>query len=53
MNRRLNEIQKEKELFQNLLHNAYTISECLTYKGKLDILEKEEKEIKKGYDEKV
>ena len=44
-NRRLTEIQKEKKLFKSLLDNADTISDCLTYKGKLDLLESEEKEI--------
>ena len=44
-NRRLTEIQRQKQLFISLLNEADTISDCLTYKGKLDILEKEEKEI--------
>ena len=45
MNRRLSEIQDEKLKFQDMLDNSQTISECLVYQGKLDILEKEEKEI--------
>lgn len=49
-NRRLTEIQKEKKLFKSLLDNADTISDCLTYKGKLDLLESEEKEILKRCD---
>jgi hypothetical protein len=49
-NRRLTEIQKEKKLFKSLLDNADTISDCLAYKGKLDILENEEKEILKRCD---
>jgi hypothetical protein len=49
-NRRLVEIQKEKKLFSSLLDKAESISDCLTYKGKLDILEKEEKEILKRND---
>lgn len=49
-NRRLKEIQKEKKLFKSLLDNADTISDCLTYKGKLDLLENEEKEILKRSD---
>lgn len=44
-NRRLLEIQKEKQLFGALLTKAKTVSDCLAYQGKLDILEKEEKEI--------
>ena len=44
-NRRLTEIQREKKLFHSLLNKSESISECLTYKEKLDLLEKEEKEI--------
>ena len=44
-NRRLKEIQREKILFQNMLDKSESISDCLTYQGKLEILEKEEKEI--------
>ena len=44
-NRRLREIQQEKTVWANLLDNAESINDCLTYQGKLDILEKEEKEI--------
>lgn len=44
-NRRLLEIQKEKRLFQSLLDKADTISDCLTYQGKLDLLNEEEKQI--------
>lgn len=44
-NRRLKQIQKEKRLFQTLLDKSETLSDILTYQGKLDILEKEEKEI--------
>lgn len=49
-NRRLVEIQKEKKLFSSLLDGADTISDCLAYKGKIEILEKEEKEILKRND---
>jgi len=49
-NRRLLEIQKEKRLFKSLLDKADTISDCLTYQGKLDILENEEKDILKRCD---
>ena len=44
-NRRLKEIQNEKHFFKQLLDKSETISDCLTYQGKLDILENEEKEI--------
>lgn len=44
-NRRLREIQKEKRLFQSLLDHSETLSDCLTYQGKLETLEKEEKQI--------
>ncbi|MBQ8017190.1 MAG: hypothetical protein IJ258_03695 [Methanobrevibacter sp.] len=49
-NRRLIEIQKEKKLFKSLLDKADTITDCLTYQGKLDILENEEKQILKRSD---
>lgn len=44
-NRRLLEIQKEKKLFKSLLDQADTISDCLAYQGKLELLENEEKDI--------
>ena len=44
-NRRLKEIQQEKQLFQSLLDKSETITDSLTYQGKLDLLEKEETEI--------
>jgi hypothetical protein len=49
-NRRLTEIQREKTLFYKLLNDSESISECLTYRGKLDLLEKEEKDILKRSD---
>lgn len=52
-NRRLLEIQKEKRLFTSLLNNAENISDCLTYKGKLDLLNKEEKQILERCDVKI
>lgn len=52
-NRRLTEIQREKRLFQSLLDKADTITDCLTYKGKLEILENEEKEILERCDVKI
>ena len=44
-NRRLREIQKEKTFFKQLLDNSESISDCLTYQGKLELLDKEEAEI--------
>lgn len=44
-NRRLREIQKEKQFFKTMLDNSESISDCLTYQGKLDLLSKEEAEI--------
>lgn len=44
-NRRLKEIQSEKRVWQDQLDKADTISDCLTFKGKIEILENEEKEI--------
>lgn len=52
-NRRLREVQQEKHLYSNLLAKAETISESLLYQGKLDSLEKEEKEILDRYGVKV
>ena len=44
-NRRLREIQKEKQFFRTMLDNSESISDCLTYQGKLELLSKEEAEI--------
>ena len=44
-NRRLREIQKEKQFFRTMLDNSESISDCLTYQGKLELLDKEEAEI--------
>lgn len=44
-NRRLREIQREKQFFKTMLDNSESISDCLTYQGKLDLLSKEEAEI--------
>ena len=52
-NRRLTEIQKEKRLFTVLLENSDSKTDCLTYQGKLDILEKEERDILARCDVKV
>lgn len=52
-NRRLLEIQKEKRLFKSLLDKADTISDCLAYQGKLELLNNEEKEILERCDVKI
>ena len=44
-NRRLKEIQAEKLVWCQQLDKCTTISDCLAFQGKIDILEKEEKEI--------
>ena len=49
-NRRLQEIQQEKLFWQDHLSKCDTISDCLAFQGKIDILEKEEKEILKRCD---
>jgi len=49
-NRRLKEIQSEKLVWQDQLEKADSISDCLAYKGKLEILENEEREILKRCD---
>ena len=49
-NRRLREIQKEKTFFKQLLDNSESISDCLTYQGKIDLLSKEEAEILEKHD---
>lgn len=52
-NRRLREIQKEKLVYADRLEKADTISDSLIYQGKLDCLEKEEKDILSRYDVKL
>ena len=52
-NRRLKEIQSEKLVWQDQLEKATSISDCLAYKGKLDLLESEEKEILSRCDVKI
>ena len=49
-NRRLKEIQSEKLVWQDQLSKCESISDCLAYQGKIDILEKEELEILKRCD---
>ena len=49
-NRRLKEIQAEKLVWQDQLAKCTTISDCLAYQGKIDILSEEEKQILKRCD---
>ena len=49
-NRRLKEIQAEKLVWKDQLNKCETISDCLAYQVKIDILENEEKEILKRCD---
>lgn len=49
-NRRLREVQKEKEHYKELLDNSTKISDALIYQGKIESLEREEKKILKKYD---
>lgn len=46
-NRRLKEIQQEKLHWKDQLKNAETMSECLAFGEKIDLLEEEEKQILK------
>lgn len=49
-NCRLREVQSELIFYHKRLKEAETISESLIYQGKIEILEKEEKDILKRYD---
>lgn len=49
-NRRLREIQREKKAYQKLLDETTKISDRLIYQGKLESLNREEKNIQKRYD---
>ena len=49
-NRRLKEIQAEKLVWQDQLSKCETISDCLAFQCKIDILEEEEKQILKRCD---
>ena len=49
-NRRLKEIQREKQIYTTLLDKADTISDCLDYQTRLDDLNDEEKQILERYD---
>ena len=52
-NRRLKEIQAEKLVWQDQLNKSDSISDCLAFQGKLDILEKEERDILARCDVKI
>ena len=49
-NRRLFEIRREKIAYQRLLDESDKISDCLIYQGKLESLNREEKQILERYD---
>lgn len=52
-NRRLTELQREKAMYQDSLRKADNIADSLIYQGKIDSLEKEEKEILERYGVKI
>lgn len=49
-NRRLREIQREKQMCQDRLEQSESISDSLIYQGKIESLEREEKDILARYD---
>jgi hypothetical protein len=49
-NRRLREIQTELKFYHKRLDEADTISDSLIYQGKIESLEREEKDILQRYD---
>lgn len=49
-NRRLREIQRQIKAYKTLIECSESIEESLIYQGKLEALEKEEKEILERYD---
>ena len=49
-NRRLKEVQREIKAYYTLLSESESISDCLIYQGKIESLEKEEREILARYD---
>jgi hypothetical protein len=49
-NRRLREIRLEKQVYKDQLEKSETISDSLLYQGKLESLEREEKDILARYD---
>ena len=52
-NRRLREIQRQIQAYKTLVDCSTSIHESLVYQGKLEALEREEKEILARYDVKV
>ena len=49
-NRRLKEIQAEKLVWQDQLNKTTSVGEIATFKGKIECLEREEKQILKRND---
>lgn len=49
-NRRLKEIQQEKLVWQDQLDKAKTKSDSLAFQGRIESLEREEKQILERYD---
>ncbi len=49
-NRRLKEIQLEKQVWQDQLNKTNSISDIATFKGKIECLEREEQQILKRND---
>lgn len=49
MNRRLVEVRKEIQKYNKLLDESESIYDCLVYQGKIESLEREEKEIENRY----
>lgn len=49
-NRRLREVQSELRAYHKLLEESETNSDCLIYQGKIESLEREEKQILARYD---
>ena len=49
-NRRLREVQRQIKAYNVLIETSDNISDCLLYQGKLESLEREEKEILARYD---
>ena len=49
-NRRLKEVQKELIAYRQLLNESESIRDSLIYQGKIEALEREEKQILQRYD---
>ena len=52
-NRRLREVQRQIKAYKTLIELDADVGESIVYQGKLEALEREEKEILKRYDVKV